>query len=206
MISRLHEFTATDQDGNLFRVFYDFATQKRTRQPGRQRDPEIGATTLRNSQLNPDVQDGRRGKFNVQHPPRLIISRFGRCMHRQRLHRHDATGFNEAIVEGYRRVPRSARVARCRVPAFLAEREAVRCPSSNRRRAGRSIPPTSASSTRSMVSSSTSMWKSSRRTTAGRTQPADPGFPVTTVDGAAAPSIPTWRRTSYDRVRLGHPA
>ena len=27
----LHEFTATDLDGNLFRVFYDFATPERTR-------------------------------------------------------------------------------------------------------------------------------------------------------------------------------
>jgi uncharacterized glyoxalase superfamily protein PhnB len=27
----LHEFTAADLDGNLFRVFYDFATSKRTK-------------------------------------------------------------------------------------------------------------------------------------------------------------------------------
>ena len=29
----LHEFTAVDLDGNLFRVFYDFATPERARQP-----------------------------------------------------------------------------------------------------------------------------------------------------------------------------
>jgi uncharacterized glyoxalase superfamily protein PhnB len=28
----LHEFTASDLDGNLFRVFYDFATPERTRE------------------------------------------------------------------------------------------------------------------------------------------------------------------------------
>jgi hypothetical protein len=27
----LHEFTATDLDGNLFRVFYDFGTAERTK-------------------------------------------------------------------------------------------------------------------------------------------------------------------------------
>lgn len=30
----LHEFTAVDLDGNLFRVFYDFATPERERMPG----------------------------------------------------------------------------------------------------------------------------------------------------------------------------
>jgi uncharacterized glyoxalase superfamily protein PhnB len=29
----LHEFTAADLDGNLFRVFYDFATPRRAREP-----------------------------------------------------------------------------------------------------------------------------------------------------------------------------
>ena len=28
---RVHEFTAADPDGNLFRVFYDFATPKRAK-------------------------------------------------------------------------------------------------------------------------------------------------------------------------------
>ncbi len=31
----LHEFTAADSDGNLFRVFYDFATPERAKDPRR---------------------------------------------------------------------------------------------------------------------------------------------------------------------------
>lgn len=31
----LHEFTAADPDGNVFRVFYDFATPEREREAGR---------------------------------------------------------------------------------------------------------------------------------------------------------------------------
>ena len=34
----LHEFTAADLDGNLFRVFYDFATPERERSPERSKD------------------------------------------------------------------------------------------------------------------------------------------------------------------------
>ena len=30
-IATLHEFTAADPDGNLFRVFYDFATPERAK-------------------------------------------------------------------------------------------------------------------------------------------------------------------------------
>jgi hypothetical protein len=34
----LHEFTVADPDGNLFRVFYDFATPERTNNPRPQDD------------------------------------------------------------------------------------------------------------------------------------------------------------------------